>query len=210
MGSTLDLGRRIELVPMDPHFSNITIALYEQQSNGSPVYVVHSYSSAPGVRGRLDGVIRAMQVLAGLELCNGKLYFPCGARHRAAVRRTFLEACKLDPQAKPEPRPMEVLDKKLDSQVFGRSLGSGLYELTAARSANGTSSRLESIAGGLRKLAEVEFVPGEPHRVQFACNHAHDALVGLLLPRALNVRAVLREQEMAAARGTLVAPSAQK
>ena len=46
--------------------------------------------------------------------------------------------------------------------------------------------------------------------MQFVCAWPHDALMGLLLPRALNVRAVLREEEMAASRGTLVAPSAQK
>jgi len=46
--------------------------------------------------------------------------------------------------------------------------------------------------------------------VTFSCGQAHDALVGLLLVRALNVRAVLREQEMTASRGVLSAPSAQK
>ena len=30
MGQTLDIGKRIELVPMDPHFHDITIALYQQ------------------------------------------------------------------------------------------------------------------------------------------------------------------------------------
>jgi hypothetical protein len=44
----------------------------------------------------------------------------------------------------------------------------------------------------------------------FPCGHSHDALIGLLLPRALNVRAVLREEEAAVGRGNLVAPSQQK
>ena len=35
-------------------------------------------------------------------------------------------------------------------------------------------------------------------------------LVALLLPRALNVRAILREEEDAGSRGMLVAPSQQK
>jgi hypothetical protein len=46
--------------------------------------------------------------------------------------------------------------------------------------------------------------------VAFGCKQTHDSLVGLLLVRALNVRAVLREQEMTASRGVLSAPSAQK
>ena len=103
-----------------------------------------------------------------------------------------------------------VLDKKLDRNVSVRSLTEGLYELTADGPPEAAASRLEAIAGGYRKLAEVEFVTGEPHRFHFACGQAHDALVGLLLQRAINVRAILREQEMAASRGLLVAPSAQK
>jgi len=46
--------------------------------------------------------------------------------------------------------------------------------------------------------------------VVFPCGRPHDELMGLLLPRALNARAALREEEMAASRGMLVAPSAQK
>ena len=205
MGSTLDLGRRIELVSMDPHCADITIGLYEQPGG----YVIHSYSGLPAARARLDAIRHAMQVLGGLHERQGRLGFPCGARHQLAMRRTFLEACKLPTAAVVEPRPLTVLEKKLNCNVLVRSLGEGLYELTAEGSAD-AASRLESIANGYRKLAEVEFVPAEPHRFRFGCGHAHDSLVGLLLPRTLNVRAILREQEMAATRGQLVAPSAQK
>lgn len=210
MSSTLDLGQRIELVSMDPHCSNITISLYGQFDGGSPEYVVHSYSHLLEAGSRLDWIRRAMQVLAGLEMASDRLRFQCGARHQLAIRRAFLESCKLAPASLLEPRPLTVLDKKLDGEVQVRSLGGGMYQLVANGDAQGASSRLESIVGGYRKLAEVDFVPGEPHRFHFACGQSHDALVGLLLPRALNVRAALREQEMAAARGTLVAPSAQK
>jgi hypothetical protein len=41
---------------------------------------------------------------------------------------------------------------------------------------------------------------------EFACGHDHDALVGMLLPRAVNVRDTLREEEQIAARGLLTAP----
>ena len=45
--------------------------------------------------------------------------------------------------------------------------------------------------------------------VAFDCAESHDALVGLLLTRAPNVRVVLREEEMDASRGVLTAPSQQ-
>jgi hypothetical protein len=60
------------------------------------------------------------------------------------------------------------------------------------------------------KLAEMTRQDSNPEQVAFACGHPHDAAVGTMLVRALNVRAILREEEMAASRGVLVAPSAQK
>ncbi|HTM47294.1 MAG TPA: hypothetical protein VL285_01340 [Bryobacteraceae bacterium] len=210
MGLTLDLGRRIELLSMDPHFHDIAIGLYEQRHEGLPQYLVHSYSSLDGTRQRLDFLIRAMATLGGLEVSNGWLRFPCGAGHQLAVRRVFLEACKLAPASALAPRPLAVLDKKLERTITVTSLEPGVYQVSADGPADKSASRIEAVTGGLKKLAEIEFVAGEPHRVQFVCAWPHDALMGLLLPRALNVRAVLREEEMAASRGTLVAPSAQK
>ena len=67
--------------------------------------------------------------------------------------------------------------------------------------------RIGAIAKGLARLAEMEVVSNDT--VRFPCGHAHDAMVGSLLYRALNVRAAIREQEELAARGMLTAPSAQ-
>jgi hypothetical protein len=47
-------------------------------------------------------------------------------------------------------------------------------------------------------------------RLTFDCGHEHDAMVGLLLQSAPNVRAVMREFEMNAAKGVLLAPGSQK
>lgn len=60
------------------------------------------------------------------------------------------------------------------------------------------------------KLAELAVLEGESTQVEFPCKASHDALIGLLLPRALNVRAILREEESAGGRGLLAAPSQQK
>ncbi len=46
-------------------------------------------------------------------------------------------------------------------------------------------------------------------RVGFSCGQSHDAMVGLLLVRAPNVRAAMREVDMMEARGVLAAPGAQ-
>ena len=208
MPATLDLGKRIELVSMDPACHNISLGLYEQLR--MPEYVVHSYSGRAGTAERLEFLRAAITVLAGAGSQDGHLRFACGAAHRAAIRRAFLEACKLPSNTVVQAKPLSVLDKKSSLAIFAASLGSGVYELRAEGPREQWATRVEAIAVGLKKLAEMEFVPGESHRLQFACGQPHDALVGLLLPRALNVRAAIREEETAASRGILVAPSAQK
>ncbi len=213
MGETIDLGRRIELVPMDPHFHNISIALYRQETGDGPVFLVHSYSNREGARQRVEFVARAMAILGGLEPVPGetrKLRFPCRAEHLFACRRVFLEACKLDPSQPVEPRPLRILDKKSNRTITVSSQGDGVYLLAADGEELDKASRIEAVANGLVKLGQMQVGVSGGDSVAFGCGQAHDALVGLLLVRALNVRAVLREQEMTASRGVLSAPSAQK
>lgn len=210
MGQTTDIGRRIELVPLDPHFGDVSIGLYRQQDGGEPAYRVHTYSRRQGAEDRIASVVNAMEVLGGMVRDpDGRLRFPCGYEHNLAVRRVFLEACKLDPSTTPEPRPLEILDKKSGLQIKVLSEGDGVYRVTAHGEGKDPERRISFIAGGLMKLAEIDAVDGTLDRVVFPCGYAHDALIGLLLVRAPNVRAVLREQEMAASRGVLAAPSQQ-
>ncbi|MBM3774979.1 MAG: hypothetical protein FJW37_07410 [Acidobacteria bacterium] len=192
---------------MDAQFGDIAIALYRQAGAAGPVYRVHTYSGRAGAPERMRRVADAMQTLGGMERVSGvELRFPCGAAHQAAVRRVFLEAVKLAADSPLEARPLAVLDKKSQKQAEVRALGPGAYQV----SVEGDPARAAAIAHGLAKLGEMQRDPAEESRVTFDCGRAHDALAGLLLPRALNVRAVIRDEEMAAARGVLVAPSAQK
>jgi hypothetical protein len=210
MGSTLDLGSRIELVSMDPHFHDVSIGLYQRLQDSDPEYLVHSYSRLNGVRERLDFLIRAMKVLGGMTRDGESLRFPCRTGHRLAIRRVFLESCKLSTSADLVQRPLTALDKKLNCTITVTSLSPGVYELSADELQGNSASRIESVTNGFKKLAQIEFVAGKPHQVKFSCGWPHDALIGLLLPSALNVRAAQREEEMATSRGMLVAPSAQK
>ncbi len=210
MGQTTDIGRRIELVPLDPHFGDVSIGLYRQQYDGEPAYRVHTYSHRAGAGDRIASVVRAMAVLGGMERDSAdRLRFPCGHVHNLAVKRVFLEACKLEPSATAEPRPLEILDKKSGLQIKVLSEGDGVYRVTAHGEGKDRERRISFIAGGLMKLAEIDEVSGTLDQVVFPCAHVHDAMIGQLLVRAPNVRAVLREQEAAASRGVLAAPSQQ-
>lgn len=125
MALTVDIGERFELVPMDPHCGNISIALYRQLRETSSEFLVHSYSRREGAREREEFVARAMRKLGGMELNSQdllRLWFPCHAEHKMAVRRIFLEACKLDSSDKLEPRPLAIWDKNPVGLSLSRAL----------------------------------------------------------------------------------------
>ena len=184
MGQIVDIGKRIELVPMDPHFHDITIALYQQGQDESPLFLVHTYSQMEGAQGRIQFAIETMTHLGNMvEDTNRLLRFPCGAAHQLACRRAFLESCKLSLNDSAEPRPLQILDKKSRLNITATSLGDGIYQVGADGEGRRADRRISAIAGGLMKLGEMEEVDGTLDKVAFPCGHSHDALLGLLLVR---------------------------
>jgi hypothetical protein len=212
MAHIKDLGRRLELVSMDPYFHDISISLYRRPgADGAPEFLVHSYSGREGTGGRIDRVAATMAILGGMEpSANDRhaLRFPCGGEHLLACKRIFLEACKRDPGAPVEAPALSIYDKKAELTLKAEAMGEGHYRLVADGEATGAERRIAVLARGLQKLAGLRSVADSQNRIAFDCGHPHDALVGLLLGRALNVRAAIREVEAAATRGILAAPGA--
>ena len=216
MAKITDIGMRIELVPMDGHFSDITVALYRQATADGHIFLLHTYSCHEGASRRIERIAETVAALGGLEpTSQGRLRFPCGAEHNLAVRRAFLEACKHDPSAPLAALPMTTRDRKSGLTIEVDSLGDGQYRVRSSGDdpEGQAARRVGVIVNGLLKLGEmrrVEDARGMTEDcVAFECGCAHDALTGLLLLRAPNVRAIVREQEAMAARGTLSAPSAR-
>ena len=212
MATIEELGTRIELVSMDRHFGAISIALYEEEREDGMAAVVHSYSSKDGVSDRLASVVDSMTTLGGLERLSSAehaVHFACGAWHRAAARRAFIEACKLPSGEAPATRPLEADDGRSGQNIRIEPLASGRYRVEAKGAEDESKSRAPAIARGLAKLAELD-LDDDGETVAFACGQDHDAIVGLLLVRALNLRATLRADEAASSRGMLAAPSAQQ
>lgn len=212
MSHIVELGTRIELVSMDRHFHDISISLYQDDDgDGGIEFTVHSYSRREGTAARINVVKTAMQVLGGVEPASnrgGRFRFPCGHNHRRAVQRLFIDSCKVAPGDALEPRLLSVFDKKMDLTLFATGEGDGRYRLSADTEGPDADRRIDGITRGLTKLAELEAL--DTGLAAFPCGRPHDELVGLLLGRALNVRAAMREAEAAAARGMLAAPSQQQ
>ncbi len=202
---------RVELVSMDPHFHGISIALYQRRAeDGTAEFLVYSFSSKTGATKRVLFAATAMRTLGGMLSSTQDprfLRFDCGREHLLACKHLFLEACKIEPDAPLEPRPMSTFDKRSESTIDIISEDDGRYRVTGQE---GAERRVAVAAGGLVKLTDMEALDDSMDRVGFDCHCSHDELVGLLLPRALNVRTVMREIELATARGVLSAPSGQE
>ena len=199
---------------MDGHCHDITLALYRQPTTAGPAFLVHTYSSREEAERRLEEVRSLMGTLGGLARSAEAaelLTFPCGEEHGLAVRRLFLEACKVSPAEGAAPRPLSTGDRKSGLTILAEPLGEGQYRVQAVGEADEAerSRRVGVIVNGLMKLGEMRPVEGAGNCVGFDCGHPHDELVGLLLVRAPNVRAIVREQQALAGRGVLAAPSQQ-
>jgi hypothetical protein len=204
----MELGVRVELVSMDPHFHDVSVGLYRHETDGGPVGIVHSYSSKPGIEQRLAFVANAMVNLGGLEPRGPTtVQLPCRDWHNAALKRLFLDCFRIGPTDQPQLKPLEAPDTRSEQFIRVEPLGDGRYRVAAERVPEGEQSRAVAIARALVRLAQVDQV--DETTVAFPCGTDHHSLVGLLLVRAQNLRSALREEELTASRGVLSAPSAQ-
>jgi hypothetical protein len=210
MSQTPYIGKRLELVSMDPHFHDISIALYQQEQNGRLAFLVHSYSRKEGAGERIASLVSTMKILGGLESeDDGLLYFPCGDAHEQAIKRIFLESCKADPATRVSAQPLHIHDRKTGCEIKASYGGDGMYQLSSEDTEQNCERRVMAVTRGLLKLAQMDEVEESHDKVAFSCGQSHDALIGLLLIRAPNVRAAIREAEMMASRGVLAAPASQ-
>jgi hypothetical protein len=212
MRRTLELGQRVELQSMDPHCHDISLGLYHQESEGGSVYVIHTYSSHPDGGLRIEAICRGLIEVAGMLVVSRDpqlLAFPCGQRHEKAVRRSFLELCKLSNSEIGGFLPLVRPDKKAECDLTVEVNGPGRYRITAAEDGEKGKRRCQAVARGFSKLCEMDVSASDLSMVSFDCGHEHDRLMGALFFRAQNVRSAFKEDELASSRGTLAAPGNQ-
>lgn len=206
-----DLGTRIELVSTDKYFRDVSIGLYAREDDAGWCFRVRSFASYDGLADRIGYIVSAMCTLGGMEPAGtaDTVRFPCGGDHLVAVRRLFLQACKEKPDSAPDAPVLSLWDKKSELNVAAAAMGQGAYELSAD-GAEGAERRLTALRNAVVKLADAQADDNAGNRFSFECGMDHDAMVGMLLQTAPNVRSVMREQEMNAARGVLAAPGSQE
>ena len=212
MGKTKDLGQRIEILSSDKYCHDISIGLYRKIVDSQPRYLVHTYSSHADAEDRVAFIRRGLVELVGLiEVADGRpwLKFPCDQEHLRGLKRAFRDICRLQPQETLRPRSLTVFDKKADGELVVESIGRGVYRIRSSVDTDAGVKRAQAVARGYVKLCEMQPADESTDSIQFACHTNHDELMGMLIVRAQNVRAALKDEESAAGRGVLAPPSQQ-
>lgn len=209
MSRIKDLGTRIELLPEDRYFRDISIALHARYEEPGPRFLIHSYAPYEGTAARIAYISDELQRLGGLEKApgdGGYLRFPCGSDHPRALRRLFTRICRRDPDLPAAAFSLAAHDKKAKCDITITSEGEGRYRFAAALETPMAERRVAAARNGLVKLTQMTAPDGADDLAVFSCGMAHDDMIAMLLPDALNVRGAVREQDALRAGGVLSAP----
>ena len=177
-------GKCLELVPIDPHFHDISVGLY---SKGG-IATVWTFSRREGVEGRIERVRDQLAKLGDMDALEGthnQLQPRCGAIHQRPLKFLMMQAVEKDPGFDyPEGRVKDLRSPLMlgfeSDEVDGRTV----YRLTAEGEAPRAAGRMRAITSGFVRYGEMERA-GDG--VSFNCGARHDPLMRLLLPYARNV-----------------------
>ena len=193
-------GKCLELVPIDPHFHNISVGLYARDR----IATVWTFSRRDGVEGRIEQIRGQLAALGDLEPVPGthnQLRPPCGAIHQRPLKFLMMQAVEKDPGFTYPEGPTKDLRSALmlgfeSEEIEGRTV----YHVTAEGEARNAAGRLRAVTSGFVRYGEMERANGG---VAFECGTRHDPLMRLLLPYARNVTGTQDMLEADALRGQM-------
>ena len=198
-----EIGTCLELVPMDPHFKNVSVGLYYKDG----YFTVWSFSRAEGIGERLREIRDQMVRLGGaqpVEWSNNQFIFPCGIIHMRPVKFLLTQAVTKAPDFTHPTGAMTIKDSKsaLMLTVTGvRGQGCFEYEVSGEGEVRNPALRLRMVVAGFMRYGEMEKTGAT--KVAFSCGWRHDELVRLLLPYSRNISAVESMLEAEAVRGQM-------
>ena len=199
-------GQCLEMIPMDPHFHNISIGFYVKDGVGT----VWTYSQKPGAADRVRTIRDQMVAqgdMAAVPSTSNQARFPCGYLHVRPVRFLLMQAVEKNPDYTLPEGVMSVQDtrSKMVITLTGRQEADRyVYTITGDGNAPNPAIRLNSIVNGFVKYGEMVKVSATS--VAFPCGARHDGLARLLLPYARNISAV--DQMLESTRGQLTTGTA--
>lgn len=195
-----EYGKCLELVPIDPHFHDISVGLYSREG----VATVWTFSRRQGVETRIEQIRDQLVKLGDMEPVEGthnQLRPPCGTIHQRPLKFLMMQAVEKDPSFDYPQGLVKDLRSPLmlgfeSEEIDGRTV----YRVTAEGEAPRAAGRLRAILSGFVRYGEMERV-GDG--VSFSCGARHDQLMRLLLPYARNVTGTQDMLEADALRGQM-------
>ena len=193
-------GTCLELVPIDPHFHNISIGLYFR----GDIATVWTFSRREGVEARIEQVRDQIAKLGDMDAVEGtynQVKPRCGTIHQRPLKFLMMQAVEKDPSFDYPRGLVKDLRSPLmlgfeSEEIDGRTVYRVTYEGEAPRAAG----RIRAITSGFVRYGEMERV-GDG--VSFSCGARHDQLMRLLLPYARNVTGTQDMLEADALRGQM-------
>ncbi len=201
-------GTCLELIPMDPFFENITVAIYRK----TDILTVWTYSQKPGVKERIRQIrdqIVSLGGLVALEDTHNQARFGCGTSHENPLRFVLSQAVEKDPKYRHPTGALAIADTKTDLTLVVRGSeqdGRWVYDISAEGDPEKIPRRLPAVQRGFLRYGEMERV--EENKVAFRCGVRHDELLRVLLPYSRNISAVETMLEESALRGQLTTGTA--
>ncbi|MCH7606487.1 MAG: hypothetical protein IH962_04965 [Chloroflexi bacterium] len=197
------LGKCLELVPLDPHFHDISVGLYLKDG----ICTIWTYSCIPGVENRIANIRDQFVSIGDLEPVAGshdQIRFSCGHIHLRALKFLLAQAVGKSPDFSPPTGDLSIQDTrtKLMLSVAGsQSGGKWVYQVSGAGEAPSIPARLRLVVAGFVRYGEME--KESDTEVSFPCRQRHDRLMRLLLPYSRNVSAVESMIDADAMRGQM-------
>jgi len=195
-------GNCVELVPLDPNFHDITVALYEKDG----VSTVWTFSQQPGVEDRIRQIRDQLVNLGGMEPVedtHNQVRFPCYQQHSRPTKFLMMQAVEKNPDYSMPEGKVSVKDRRSDLMLsfdVSEVEGHWTYRVTAEGNANNISQRLRAVTSGFVRYGEMNKLEDG---VSFPCGYRHDQLAVLILPYARNVSGVEDMLDTASLRGQM-------
>ena len=149
-----EIGRCLELVPMDPHFGGVSVGLYVKEG----VCTVWSFSRLEGVGDRLRAIRDQMVRLGGVEPVDGQgnqFVFPCGMIHVRPVKFLLTQAATKSPDFAHPDGPMTIKDSKSALMLTVKGIQKEdrcAYHVSGEGEMRNPALRLRMVVAGFRTL----------------------------------------------------------
>ena len=196
-------GACVELVPLDPNFNSISVGLYFKDGVGT----VWSFSSIPGVDGRIEQIRDQLVALGGLEAVpntHNQVQFACGDGHARPLKFLMMTAVEKSPDLRHPEGEISIKDMKTDLVLTasGEEIdGRYVYTLDADGEAKNKAVRIMAAGRGFVRYADMEAVTQT--QVAFQCGARHDALMRLIYRYARNLSGSADMLDAMATRGQM-------